>query len=253
MRYITVLILVFIPTLALAGTAQIMKHINLSARGINMLVVNCGAGSLDLRGVEGLAKIKVTAEVEVKDFKKEKLEKFIEKNVRLNLLRQENKALLRSEIQKKNSKDIEARINLTIEVPMELDMKITDSSGPIKVKDIIGNLKINDGSGEIIIENIVGKLAVYDDSGSIQIEDIQGNAMVKDGSGFIEIDYVKGDVFVTDGSGQMTIRHIDGNVTVSDGSGDIDISDVSENVFISEAGSGELEIERIRGKATILE
>jgi hypothetical protein len=35
---------------------------------------------------------------------------------------------------------------------------------------------------------------------------------------------------------------------VSDNSGDMDISDVSGTVFISEAGSGELNIERIKGK-----
>lgn len=253
MKYATVFILLFFPIFALAETVQEKKYINISARGINILVVNCGAGSLDLKGVEGLDKINVTANVEVEDFKKEELQKFIDKNVHLYLVKQKNKVLLRSEIQKNALNDVEARINLSVEIPRKFDIKITDGSGPINVRDLIGNLKINDDTGKIIIENIVGKVAVYDGSGSIQIEDNRGNVFIKDGSGFIEVIYVIGDVYVTDGSGEMTIRHIDGNVTVSDGSGDIDISDVSKNVFISEAGSGELEIERIKGNVTHLE
>ena len=61
MKYTTVLILLFFPIFALAETIQEKKYIDISARGINILVVNCGAGSLDLKGVEGLDKINVTA------------------------------------------------------------------------------------------------------------------------------------------------------------------------------------------------
>ncbi|UCH22191.1 MAG: DUF4097 family beta strand repeat protein [Deltaproteobacteria bacterium] len=253
MKCPTVLILVFLPVLALAGTVRETKDINLSAKDINMLVVNCGAGLLDLKGIEGLEKVKVTAEIEIEDFKKEGLQKFIEKNVRLNLTKRNKRAFLISEIQTNSLNDVEARINITIETPKELDVKITDSSGPISIRDLVGNLKIDDDSGKITIENITGSVTVDDGSGSIIIEDINGRVMITDGSGFIEAAFIKGDVYITDASGDMTIRHVDGNVTVSDGSGDIDISEVSKNVFIREAGSGELEIERVKGKVTMRE
>ncbi len=218
-----------------------------------MLVVNCGAGSLDLKGVKGREEIRVTAEIEGKNIKQEEPQKSIENSVRLNLEKQHHKALLRSEIPKFSASEVEARINLTIEIPKKLDVQITDGSGPIQVRNLIGHVKIDDDSGKIQVKNIVGKVTVNDGSGKIEIEDISGNVMVRDGSGPIEIDHVKGDVYVTDGSGDMTILHIDGSVTVSDGSGDIDISDVSKTVFIKETISGELNIERVKGKVTIRE
>jgi DUF4097 and DUF4098 domain-containing protein YvlB len=54
---------------------------------------------------------------------------------------------------------------------------------------------------------------------------------------------------VTDGSGRISIQYVDGNVTVTDESGQIDINDITGNVLIRGPGTGELNIERIKGKA----
>ena len=117
MKYTAVLIFLLLPALALAGTVQEIKQLDLSIQGIDRLVVSCGAGLLDLNGVEGRDKIRVTAEIEVEDLQKEDFQKFFEKNVRLNLEKRNNKALLISEVQKYAPVELEARINLMIEVP----------------------------------------------------------------------------------------------------------------------------------------
>ena len=253
MKYTPVLILILIPVLAFAGTIKGTQKIDLSIQGIDVLVVDCGAGRLDLKGFEDRNDIRVTAEIEVEDLRKEDFQKFIENNVRLNLEKQNNKALLISEVQKYSLIKGETRINLMIEVPLEFNVNITDGSGAILIQNLVGNVTIDDDSGKIQVENISGKVIVNDASGKIDLEDIRGSVMVRDGSGPIEINHISGDVYVTDGSGDMTILHVDGNVTVSDDSGDIDISDVSKAVFISTSGSGELNIERVRGKITTRE
>jgi hypothetical protein len=253
MKYMPVLILILIPIFGFAGTMKEIRNIDLSIQGIDVLVVNCGAGSLDLKGFEGRDKIRVTAEIEVENGHKEDLQKFIESHVRLNLEKENNKALLISDIPEFSRDEIAGRINLMIEVPLEIDVNITDGSGAIRIQNLVGNVSIDDDSGKIQVENISGKVIVNDASGKIDIEDIRGSVRVRDGSGPIQIDHVSGDVYVRDGSGDMTILHVDGNVTVSDDSGDIDISDVSKAVFISAAGSGELNIERVRGKITTRE
>jgi DUF4097 and DUF4098 domain-containing protein YvlB len=253
MKYTPILILILIPIFAFAGTITEIQKIDLSIQGIDVLVVNCGAGSLDLKGVEDRNDIRVTAEIEVEDLRKEDFQKFIENNVRLNLEKQNNKALLISEVQKYFLIKEETRINLMIEVPLELNVNITDGSGAIRIQNHVGNVTIDDDSGKIQVENISGKVIVNDASGKIDLEDIRGSVMIRDGSGPIQIDHVSGDVYVTDGSGDLTILHVDGNVTVSDDSGDIDISDVSKTVFIKMAGSGELNIERVKGKITTRE
>ena len=248
MKYSIFLIIVFSTTLALAGTVQETRHFNLSIQGIDRLVVSCGAGSLDLKGVAGLAKISITAEIEGEGFTQEELQSFIENHVRLYLEKQNSKAFLRSEASIGASNAANVRVNLKIEIPEKLDVKITDGSGSIKVQNLLGDLIIDDDTGKIQVDHIIGEVTVFDGSGKIQIEDISGNVMVRDGSGSIAIDYIKGDVYVTDGSGDTTILHIEGNVIVTDSSGDIDISDVSGTVFISEAGTGELNIDRTKGK-----
>ncbi len=253
MKYTPVFIFLFLPALAFAANVQETRKFDLSIQGIDMLVVNCGPGILDIKGFEDRDKIRVTAEIEVEDGRKEDLQKFIESHVHLKLEKQKNKALLISDIPEFSLDELEARINLMIEVPLEIDVNITDGSGAIRIQNIVGNVTIDDDSGKIQVENISGKVIVNDASGKIDIEDIRGSVRVRDGSGPIQIDHIIGDVYVRDGSGDMTILHVDGNVTVSDDSGDIDISDVSKAVFISAAGSGELNIERVRGKITTRE
>ena len=253
MKYAPILILMLIPILVFAGTIKEIKIFELSIQGIEVLVVNCGPGSLYIKGVEDRDKIRVTAEIEVENGRKDDFQKFIESNVRLNLEKQNNEALLISDFGEFSPNELEARINLMIEVPLKLNVNITDGSGAIQIQNLVGNVTMDDDSGKIQVENISGKVIINDGSGKIDLEDIRGNVTVKDGSGSIQVDQIIGDVYVMDGSGDLTILHIDGNVTVSDDSGDIDISDVSKAVFISESGSGELNIERVRGKITTRE
>ena len=74
MKYTPVLILILIPIFAFAGTTKEIKKIDLSIQGIDVLVVNCGAGRLDLKGFEDRDKIRVTAEIEVEDGHKEDIQ-----------------------------------------------------------------------------------------------------------------------------------------------------------------------------------
>jgi regulator of replication initiation timing len=253
MRRAIIILLIFLPAFAFAETVHQTQQIKLSAEGVNRFEIICGAGSFDLHSVAGLESIRVTAQIEVEDLKRDALQTFIEENVRLNLEKREHKAILQSKVVMSSINRKEARINLSITVPSKLDVKIIDASGPVCVKDFEGNLEIDDDSGKIEIETIIGNLRVNDGSGSIVIEDIKGKVVVKDGSGFIEIYHVEGDVTVSDGSGYIKIRNIDGNITMSDDSGDIDIKKVFGNVFIREAGTGELDVDLITGKVTIRE
>ena len=62
MKNMPALILILLPIFAFAGTIKEIKEIDLSIRGIDELVVNCGAERLDLKGFEDRDKIRVTAQ-----------------------------------------------------------------------------------------------------------------------------------------------------------------------------------------------
>jgi len=148
MRRAIVILFILLPALALAETVHQTEHIELSAEGIDRLEIICGAGSFDLNSVADLQSIRVAAQIEVEDLKRDALQAFIKENVRLNLEKIKNKAILRSEAVMSSIKTKEARVNLSIAVPNKLDVKITDASGPIRIMDFWGNLEIDDDTGK---------------------------------------------------------------------------------------------------------
>ncbi len=249
MRYSIFLVLILLPVIAFAGTRREMKDLELSAQGIDTLVIRCGAGSLNLKGIDGHDKIGVAAGIIVEGLDEKDLNTFFRKNLLLHLEKQGTKAVLRGVfIRHTKINPQEAKIDITIRAPRDLNVKIDDNSGPISVSDLFGDLEIDDGSGSIKIENIVGDVKVVDTSGTIEIEELTGNVHVQDGSGELKINLIEGDVSVVDGFGSITIQDIGGHVKIWDGSGSIDIHDISKSVSILESDSGKISIEGVKGK-----
>jgi DUF4097 and DUF4098 domain-containing protein YvlB len=253
MRGRAVLIVLFVPVLAFAGSIENTQYLELSTKDIHSMQIKCGPGSLDVFGVERNDRIKVTATVKISGITQNMLQEFLDKCVLLSLKKRNRKAVLQSEFKNENLMKADAKIDLTVEVPKSLNVDIDDGSGSIFVTGIAKNLKIVDGSGSIEILVTAGPVSISDGSGAIDLTDITGNLEVKDGSGKINIERVKGNVYIVDGSGSMTIKDVDGSLTVTDGSGSIEISDVTQNVFIKEAGSGTLEIDGVKGKVEMRE
>jgi hypothetical protein len=246
-----ILMLALLPTIAFADTFRQTRTLELPAAGVKELSVQCGAGGLTVRGIVGIDIIKVMAEIESEGGDKGEFQLLTDKLVQLDLKREYDKALLRSDILELPFENVEARINLQIVVPGKMNIQIVDGSGEIGVNNILGDLKIDDDSGAIHIENIAGRILIKDGSGDIEIEEVTGSIEISDGSGEIAIQHATGDVLIRDTSGGIEINDIGGNVTVSDGSGSIDIYRVRKNVYIREAGSGKLEVDGVQGKVTI--
>ena len=250
MRIQAAFIMIFLPVMALAGTLDETRHLELSAANIRNLKIQCESGFLTMIGVKGSDRIRATAQIEVKGIRENEFQKYLENHLRLSLEKQGRDAVLHADIKKAFPEIMEAKINLTVKVPRMVAVTIDDGSGAILVTNLAGGLQLDDGSGSIDIINMEGNIKIADGSGRIDIEEVRGDVEVQDGSGHIKINLIKGNVGITDGSGSITIQDIDGNVTLTDGSGSIEIYEVTQNVFINEAGSGAVEIEGVMGKVT---
>jgi hypothetical protein len=251
MRYSSLLILIFLPALAFAAAGQETKDLELSAGGINTLLIQSGAGYLNLNGIGNLNEIEVTANILVEGLNTEDLRSFLENNLLLDLKKKGKNAVLRAVfLRSSRFRPSEAKIDLFVRVPKRMNVKIDDRSGPIHASGFTGNLEVYDGSGSIAIRDIMGRVRIWDASGPVKVETIIGNVDVRDGSGSIDINFIKGDVNVTDTSGSITIQDVEGHVKVLDGSGSVDIHDISKNVSILESYSGEISIEGVKGKIT---
>jgi hypothetical protein len=123
------------------------------------------------------------------------------------------------------------KLDLTITVPVSVDLRVTDTSG------------------EVLIENLAGDLYLEDSSGKIELTDIEGTVRLRDGSGSISVLQCGHDVIVeSDGSGSISIVGVAGSVIIeSDGSGSISVGDVRGNFVLKQDGSGSVRYWNIDG------
>lgn len=234
------------------------RELQLDGASISSVRIDAGAGFLKIKGVQGLAQIKVIAELKVN-----------QDNFTLSLEKQGSTAELIADANPNNESNWwgdSPLINLTVELPMEMALKVDDGSGELNIANINGDIEIDDGSGAIILSeitgtldvkdgsgnfslsNLTGPLTLDDGSGSINIQNVVGDVQIDDGSGAIFIEQVSGKVFVEDGSGAMTISNVKGHVTLDDGSGGILLSHLADGVTILNEGSGGLTMNDVSGK-----
>ena len=231
--YLTVLILV---CSSVSFAQRETRDLELSANGIKELEIEAGAGFLKIRGVEGLKKIEVEAEIVVKGIRKKDIDEFLEDNLELSLEREGKRVVLISTFHhSRRSRSFFGRrksalINIIVRIPYEMNLVIEDGSGYTEIENLKGNINIHDGSGSLTIEKIIGDVDVNDGSGRLEIRDIEG------------------DVEIDDNSGSILVRDILGSVYVEDGSGSITINGVERNVVIGDDGSGGVSIRNVKGK-----
>lgn len=207
-----------------------VRELKLDADGIDKLVIEAGAGSMDVKGIAGLDSIVVMATVAVPDADEGDAKKFIEKKLTLALDKNGDQAKLDSWFkQGMFGSGSSARIDLAITMPIGIDVSVDDGSGSIDVSDTAAAVSIDDGSGSIELKNVA---SVY----------------IDDGSGSIKILNAAGDVSIIDGSGSIKVRSVDGSVSIDDGSGGIDVSDVERDLIIVDDGSGGLDFSDVRGR-----
>jgi len=267
--FLSIIGILFLTSLAFADYVE-EKNLTLAADGLDELEIDCGAGYLDIKGVEGLDQIEVKAEIVLEGYDDDDADEYMDRKMVLDLKKLGDKAELRSYFDDNSNWSFfghrDRLINLTIRVPKKMALDIDDGSGYIYIDDMAASVRIEDGSGEMTVVNIKGPVTIDDGSGQIELEDITGEVEIEDGSGSIDVDNVigqmmiddgsgsirltniEGDVDIEDGSGGMTVKNVTGSVVVDDGSGDIRIDRVTQDVRIVNAGSGGTRITNVDGR-----
>lgn len=205
-----------------------VRDLAVDANGLVEFEIDAGAGSLTVTGVDGATDITVVATIRVESRDEDKARKVIEEKLRLTLERDGDRAELRSELDSGWGWDVNAAVDLEVQMPAGV------------------SLIIDDGSGSTVVTGVSASVTVDDGSGSLEISDV-GTVDVDDGSGSIKITNSSGDVSVNDGSGSIVIRGVAGSVTVDDGSGSIKVDDVAEDLIIEGDGSGSVSFTNVRG------
>ena len=206
------------------------RYLELDTDDIEVLSIDAGAGSMDIKGIAGASAISVKAVIEISDTNVDEAMKIIERNMTLSLEQKGTVAHLKAWFEHGflNFGSDEGRMDIEVKVPQGIAVIIDDGSGSIDVVDLMADISIDDGSGSIDVSNVA-------------------HVKIDDGSGSIDVSHVSGDVSIIDGSGSINVRGVQGSVTIDDGSGSIKISDVEEDLIITGDGSGGLTYSDIRG------
>lgn len=217
------------------------RQLELPAESIEALNIATDSGDLIVKGDEKATAIHVEADIKTKNVKPEEIIITLEKDG--------NTATLRSEV----NTDIGLNyvdITLTVIVPAQMPIALTDGSGDIDMTNLTGKLTIEDDSGDIELTNTNGEVEIRDQSGDIKIKDASALKLIEDDSGDIVMENTGGNVAIHDQSGDMYIRKHKGDITISDQSGNIVIDTVEGNVLIEDDGSGDRFVQNVTGSYT---
>ncbi|MEM9553967.1 MAG: DUF4097 family beta strand repeat-containing protein [Acidobacteriota bacterium] len=145
-----------------------------------------------------------------------------------------------------------ASLDLVVDVPPDVPVAITDSSGDIELRGITV-ASIEDSSGDIEGRDLLGDFRVADSSGDVELYALDGSVELTDSSGDLEIEGARGSVVVhADSSGDIEIEDVLGSVTVhADSSGDIDVARVVGDFVVERDGSGSISHREVGGRIDI--
>jgi DUF4097 and DUF4098 domain-containing protein YvlB len=217
--------------------------VTVDGQGLQRLVLNARAGSLRVQGGDG-SSIRAHGTVCASDTD-------LADAAVLRSDHGQDAARLDVDLPKTRGREY-VRMDLVVEMPRSLALRLDDTSGSLSVDDVAA-ATVDDNSGGLRITNVAGDVAVDDGSGDIEIAEVGGNVRVHDNSGDIHIRQVHGGVTIPDdGSGDIRVAGVDHDVVVqSDGSGDIVVTGVGGNFTVEHDGSGDIRYRDVKGQVSI--
>jgi hypothetical protein len=217
-----------------------------SAAGAVRLRVDAGAGTLRVEGREGLAEVRARGTARATS-------RGLLEQIRLTVTRTGDDVLVRAEMPDELDDGDYAGLDLVVELPKTIAVRVRDGSGDAEVRGI-KSLEIEDGSGGLRLNDIGGALSVTDGSGELRIDNVRGDVDLEDGSGSIELHQVTGSVVVDDASGSLDVSDVTGTVRVrSKGSGSVEAVRVGGDFVVERRTSGSVDYREVKGRVDVPE
>lgn len=145
-----------------------------------------------------------------------------------------------------------AVLDLEVELPEELPVRVSDSSGDLEIRGV-ASLELTDSSGDVEISDVAGEVTVLrDSSGDMEIRRVGPVTIEVDSSGNVDIESAASVVVRTDTSGDLRFRDIRGDVAVgTDSSGDIVARGVGGRFTVDADTSGEIRTRDVVGEVRL--
>lgn len=230
------------------------RNATVNAAGARTIRIDAGAGFLNINGRQGLSEVRITGEATSSNRR-------ILDQIKLQAERHGDVVYIKAIFPDEDRSfwdmvhgDYERALDLTIDVPVNIPLEVSDGSGEIHIKGTAG-VTVSDGSGDLEIRGITGNARVNDGSGNITLSGIGGDVYVDDGSGDIDADNITGNFTIgEDGSGNIHVTGVSGTMRVEDdGSGTINVNRIGGDFVVDNKGSGSIDYETVKGSVNIPE
>lgn len=144
-----------------------------------------------------------------------------------------------------------AALDLTVEVPAALPVRVTDTSGDMTAQGLFIT-DVTDSSGDIQLRNVKGDVDINDSSGDLRVENSDGRVRINDSSGDIVVRGAREVEIPSDSSGDIVLADVQGSVRIDqDSSGDIRISGVGQDVTLLADSSGKVSVTDVKGTVRV--
>ena len=149
---------------------------------------------------------------------------------------------------------LDARADLTIHVPRDQKVAVTQAAGPIDVDGVRGHVALETGSGDVSVRGLIGALSIDVGSGEVAIQKSKGTLAIDAGSGGVRINDYDGTLAVDCGSGGIDLANIRADkVAIDSGSGAVSGEDLVAGVLAVDTGSGAIEFTRLNSPRMVFD
>lgn len=124
-------------------------------------------------------------------------------------------------------------VDYRVEVPVSVKLRISTTSGDVRLSDLSGQVDVFSTSGDLEISGLTGDCLIKNTSADMVLRDIAGSADISSTSGDILIDNVTGEVRLSSTSGDSEFYWISGSVYVTKTSGEVRVEEVSGDIDIN--------------------
>lgn len=242
-------------SLALTATGCRLRHLDLTAdrtavtsmAGVHTVVITSGAGWLRIQGHPGFPRLQARGIAHASS-------DTLLAAIRLTVERSADTVFVAATAPvDSGSVAGPAVLDLTLDLPSDVALDITDASGETIIHDVGPVLLATSGTGGVEIDGVSGALGIVDGPGDLQASNVHGDVYIRDGSGSIYLSSITGSVDIpVDGSGEIQLADITGSVHVgAKGSGEVAARDIGGDLLVDARGSGSIEYHDVKGRVAL--
>lgn len=246
-------------------SSEFEKEFNVKVDTQNMLQIDTKHTDIDIRKSD-VKEVEIRANIIIENNNEQYAELFSEKLIKV--VSERDRIIIKSDIEKYDYREIKGfSVECEILLPKEMECKINNTHGNIKIDDINKKIFVDNSHGDSIVEG-AQSLVLFNRYGDVKVDNILGNVDIKNEHGKIVARRVKGkldidseytlievfdidsDVKIRAAHEDVDIRNINGKIELDNRYGNIDVDNVSSDVGIR-SKHGDINIKDILGNCKI--